>query len=66
MKDYSSPCIGVCVVDDKFVCEGCGRTEQEVEDWYEYEPEQKKETLNRIISNGHDVVVDLADYEGEV
>lgn len=56
MKDYTSPCIGMCIIDDSFVCEGCGRTEEEVEDWYEMEPEDKKKALLRI-------GLDLEEYE---
>lgn len=63
MKDYSSPCVGICDMNDDFLCEGCGRNAAEIENWYTYEPTQRKEILKRIIADNHPIVVDLADYE---
>lgn len=28
-----SPCVGVCTLDKAQVCEGCGRTIQEIAEW---------------------------------
>jgi predicted Fe-S protein YdhL (DUF1289 family) len=31
--DESSPCIGVCALDEARVCRGCGRTIEEIAAW---------------------------------
>lgn len=34
MSSASSPCIKVCLIDDETgLCEGCGRTRQEIATW---------------------------------
>ena len=47
----SSPCVQVCKLDSDFVCEGCGRTIEEVLKWPEYTDEQKLAVLNRLFDN---------------
>jgi uncharacterized protein len=35
MTRISTPCIRVCILDpDTGLCEGCGRTRDEIADWY--------------------------------
>lgn len=41
-----SPCKGLCVGD--YVCNGCGRTDEEKRDWGGYSDERKLEVLRRI------------------
>ena len=31
--DVASPCVGVCVIGDDDLCEGCARTIEEIADW---------------------------------
>jgi len=47
----ASPCVNVCKLDSDFVCEGCGRTIEEVLKWPEYTDEQKLAVLNRLFDN---------------
>lgn len=42
-----SPCISICRYEDE-VCVGCGRTVEEVVEWYNMSDNQKQEILNRI------------------
>ena len=42
-----SPCISVCRMDNE-VCVGCGRTVEEVVEWYNFTNEQKQAVLNRL------------------
>lgn len=28
-----SPCVGICVVDEEDICEGCGRSMDEIAGW---------------------------------
>jgi uncharacterized protein len=38
----STPCIRVCVLDpDTGLCEGCGRTRDEIARWYELSEDQR-------------------------
>ena len=42
-----SPCIGVCRLENE-VCVGCGRTVDEVVEWYNMTDKQKQAVLNRL------------------
>ena len=38
----SSPCIRVCILDpDTGLCEGCGRTREEIAAWYRLSEEER-------------------------
>lgn len=37
----ASPCVGVCVIDEQGLCEGCGRTLHEIADWLAMGPERR-------------------------
>ena len=43
-----SPCVNVCKLDSDFICEGCGRTIEEVLKWPEYTDKQKQAVLDRL------------------
>jgi predicted Fe-S protein YdhL (DUF1289 family) len=42
-----SPCISVCRYEDE-VCVGCGRTVDEVVNWYDMTDNEKQAVLNRL------------------
>lgn len=42
-----SPCIMVCHLDDHKICEGCFRTEKEIEQWNRMSDERKREVLKK-------------------
>jgi len=42
-----SPCISVCRYENE-VCVGCGRTVEEVVEWYNMSDKQKQSVLNRL------------------
>lgn len=42
-----SPCISVCRYENE-VCVGCGRTVDEVVNWYDMSDEEKQTVLNRL------------------
>lgn len=51
-------------MDEEDVCEGCGRTEEDIELWDEIEPEGRKKILLRLLTLGLDGIDDsLSDYE---
>ena len=42
-----SPCISVCLYENE-VCAGCGRTVDEVVNWYDMTDDEKQAVLNRL------------------
>jgi predicted Fe-S protein YdhL (DUF1289 family) len=42
-----SPCVSICRYEDE-VCVGCGRTVDDVVNWYDMTDKQKQAVLNRI------------------
>ena len=52
--DYvASPCVKVCALDPQSgLCLGCFRTLEEIGDWLEMTPEQKRATLERAAQRG--------------
>ncbi len=45
-----SPCISICVLDDKDICQGCFRSAEEITDWFMETPDGKMEILERAIA----------------
>jgi len=49
LKKISSPCNGICIMDeDTGLCVGCLRTSDEIANWEEYSEEQRTEVLREI------------------
>ncbi len=48
IKDVKSPCVGVCELDEKKKCTGCGRTEGEIKLWNNFNDYAKFMILERI------------------
>ena len=42
-----SPCISVCLLDDKDICVGCYRSADEVTDWFMADAQGKRDILQR-------------------
>lgn len=48
-SDPPSPCIGVCVINPNTqLCDGCFRTLEEIADWWDYPPDQKRRVLVQV------------------
>ena len=47
INEVESPCISICRYEDE-VCAGCGRTVDEVVEWYNFTNDEKQAVLNRI------------------
>lgn len=46
--DSQSPCIGVCSMDDLTgFCQGCYRTMEEIQQWWDLDSDQKKEVVHK-------------------
>ena len=43
----ASPCVSICVLDEKDVCEGCYRHADEIVDWLVFSEDEKREVLKR-------------------
>lgn len=49
MGKTSSPCNGVCILDeDTGLCVGCLRTSDEIAGWEEFSDAEREEVMNRI------------------
>lgn len=46
-EDVPSPCAGICIVGAEGVCIGCFRTRDEIRDWWNATPEEKRAILRR-------------------
>jgi uncharacterized protein len=51
-QDSDSPCVGICSTLFDDICQGCGRTAEEVCNWVFMSPEEKKAVWARITSEG--------------
>ena len=47
-KRNLSPCVSVCRIDADNVCEGCGRTIKEIQDWSIYGDKKKVAIMKRL------------------
>jgi predicted Fe-S protein YdhL (DUF1289 family) len=45
--ENSSPCIGVCALDEARVCQGCGRTVEEIAAWPGASPAEREAIRRR-------------------
>ena len=50
-SDIESPCQNICVLQDG-ICIGCGRTDDEIVEWYTASEKRKKEIIERIDIEG--------------
>lgn len=46
-KPVASPCISVCLLDEKDMCVGCYRTAAEITQWMECDDDTKREILKK-------------------
>ena len=46
MESPASPCIALCRLNDKDICEGCYRTAEEIRDWSYLDSEQRMAVLS--------------------
>ncbi|WP_044619152.1 DUF1289 domain-containing protein [Gynuella sunshinyii] len=47
MESIASPCVRNCCLDDSEVCLGCGRTLQEIKDWWNCSNSDKRLIIRR-------------------
>lgn len=48
-KPIASPCISVCLLDEKDMCVGCYRTADEITQWMECSDEIKQDILKKSL-----------------
>ncbi|WP_062308769.1 DUF1289 domain-containing protein [Polynucleobacter sinensis] len=51
-ESSDSPCIGVCTTLYDEICQGCGRTLNEVSNWVFFSQEEKNDVWKRIRADG--------------
>jgi uncharacterized protein len=47
-EEVQSPCISVCAFDGIGLCQGCYRTAEEIEKWWDMSNEEKQAVLAKI------------------
>ena len=48
INNMKTPCKRICVVVDAKLCEGCGRTWEELREWSFYSDKQRDEIMERL------------------
>lgn len=46
-SEPQSPCVAVCVLDERDICIGCYRSAGEITDWFMAGSEEKREILRK-------------------
>lgn len=46
-REFASPCISVCLLDEQDICLGCYRSAAEITDWFMASPPEKRAILER-------------------
>jgi len=46
-SNVESPCISICRYENE-ICVGCGRTVDEVTEWYNFTDKQKQKIIDRL------------------
>lgn len=46
-SEPKSPCVSICVLDDRDICQGCFRSAEEITDWFMCSNEEKQAILQR-------------------
>jgi predicted Fe-S protein YdhL (DUF1289 family) len=52
MEEVASGCIGVCSTLFDPICKGCGRTQQEVDNWVFMTNEERQAAVDRATKEG--------------
>ena len=47
-RPIKSPCVNVCYLDDKEICQGCYRSGAEIRDWMRLDNDGRREILKRV------------------
>ena len=48
INNMKTPCKRICVLVDHKICEGCGRTWEELKEWSFYSDKQREEIMDRL------------------
>jgi len=58
-KEVRSPCISICLYDDKDeYCTGCFRDLEDVDSWWDMSDTEKREALKRCKKNSRKALLD--------
>ncbi len=47
-KEIETPCVAICRTDSEGVCIGCGRTQKEIAEWWDYTDSERKTIIDRL------------------
>ena len=49
-QEIESPCVGICVVDDEDICEGCGRSMDEIAGWLHMSNAEREQAIRHAMA----------------
>ena len=49
-NNMKTPCKRICVLVDNKMCVGCGRTWEQIKNWYNYPPEKQYQIITELIT----------------
>ncbi|MDJ0657186.1 MAG: DUF1289 domain-containing protein [Xanthomonadales bacterium] len=47
-QPVETPCVGVCTLDQKGLCIGCGRSTEEITRWASYSQDERRGIMQRL------------------
>lgn len=54
----ASPCMAICVLDDRDICTGCLRTRSEIKRWRAMDDGERRVVLRKVAARLSDATVD--------
>jgi len=58
MEEIKSPCVNICQLDSDGICQGCGRTSDEIAGWWDMDNDEKQKVLNNIEKRNNELFGD--------
>ena len=50
-QPVATPCVGVCTLDPRGLCIGCGRSTEEITQWASYTEQERRDIMQRLARN---------------
>ena len=47
-RQIASPCKSICRLNEEDICEGCGRTKKEIQDWKIYSDKRRSMIMDKL------------------
>jgi uncharacterized protein len=57
MEEVKSPCVSICALHEG-ICQGCGRTQEEIAGWWDMTNEEKQQVLDDLEKRNNELFGD--------